>query len=361
MLGISIYLEKSSVQENINYLNLAAKYGFKRVFTCLLSVNKPKEEIRQDFLEVITHARNLGMHVVLDVSPRVFDQLEISYDDLSFFYELNASAIRLDMGFDGLKESLLTYNKYGLDIEINMSNNTKYLDNIISYNPNLKKLIGSHNFYPQEFTGLEYDHFIECCKNFKKHNIKTACFINSKNATIGPWPIMDGLCTLEMHRNLDVVTQAKHLIMTGLIDDIIIGNAFASEQELKALSEIDQDMISFRVKVDNCNSEVENKIIFDEQHFNRGDINSYVIRSTQSRVKFKNEDFSIKHTPMFLNKGDVVIGNNNFQQYKGELQLVKSKHPNRDARKNLVAKVIDQEVFLIDMLKPWTKFKFVKE
>lgn len=53
--------------------------------------------------------------------------------------------------------------------------------------------------------------------------------------TIGPWDINDGLTTLEMHRHLPVHVAAKHLFATGLIDDVIIGNAYASEEELRML------------------------------------------------------------------------------------------------------------------------------
>ena len=60
-----------------------------------------------------------------------------------------------------------------------------------------------------------------------------ATFITSHVANIGPWDINDGLCTLEEHRNLTIEVQAKHLWATGLIDDVIIGNAYASEEELR--------------------------------------------------------------------------------------------------------------------------------
>ncbi len=46
----------------------------------------------------------------MDVAPYVFERLGISYDDLSFFSEIDADGIRLDEGFDGHKEALMTYN-----------------------------------------------------------------------------------------------------------------------------------------------------------------------------------------------------------------------------------------------------------
>ncbi len=91
----------------------------------------------------------------------------------------------------------MTFNPYGLKIEINMSNATKYVDNILSYRPNRKQLLGSHNFYPHRYAGLSYDHFMKCSALFKEHNLETAAFINSPSATFGPWPVTEGLCTLE--------------------------------------------------------------------------------------------------------------------------------------------------------------------
>jgi hypothetical protein len=45
----------------------------------------------------------------------------------------------------------------GLAIELNMSNNVAYLDNILSYEANEPFIYGCHNFYPQEGSALPYD------------------------------------------------------------------------------------------------------------------------------------------------------------------------------------------------------------
>lgn len=358
MLGISIYPEKEIEQETINYIDLAAKYGFKRVFTCLLSADKTNfSKIKEKFKRVISHARKNKMEVILDVSPKVFKDLNIASNNLELFYEMGATGIRLDEGFDGLTESLMTYNEYDLDIEINMSSGTKYIDNILSFNPNKKKIIGCHNFYPMEYSGLSLEHFIKTSEQFKKLGIRTAAFVSSKDATHGPWEVMDnGLCTLEMHRNLSITTQVKHYLMMDLIDDIIIANSFASEEELKAISSI--KLPTFDVELLTELNGDETKIIFEEQHFNRGDISEYLIRSTQSRIKYKEHKFDKKNVIDKLEKGQVIICNKDFGQYNAELHIIKKEHKNSNQRKNVLVKIIDEEVFLIDYLKPWSKFKF---
>ena len=358
-LGISIYPEHSTEQEVIAYLDLAAKYGFKKVFSCLLSVNKPVDEIKKEFKTINNHATGLGMELMLDVSPRVFDELGIGYDDLSFFHEIGATGIRLDVGYDGSVEAKMTRNPYGLDIELNMSNDTHIIDTIMDYGPKKDKLLGCHNFYPQDFTGLNFEHFIKCSENFKKHNLVTAAFVSSPSATIGPWPVMDGLCTVEMHRELPIVTQAKHLFATGLIDTVIVANMYASEEELKALSEIDPDTLQLEVEFTPETTELEKDIVLNFEHFRRGDTNDYMIRSTMSRVVYKAEDFPV-HDVQALAKGDVIIGNDDFLQYKGELHLVLADLP-LDARKNTVATVVKEEQFLIDYIKAWDHFKFVEK
>ena len=36
-LGISVYPNHKPINEIVDYIHLAGKYGFKRIFTCLLS------------------------------------------------------------------------------------------------------------------------------------------------------------------------------------------------------------------------------------------------------------------------------------------------------------------------------------
>ena len=119
--GISIYPEHSEPERDMEYIETAAGYGCRRIFTCLLSARQNREDIIRNYRSRIDRAHRCGMEVILDTAPSVFDALGVSYEDLSFFQELHADGIRLDESFDSLKEALMTYNPQGLKIEINAS------------------------------------------------------------------------------------------------------------------------------------------------------------------------------------------------------------------------------------------------
>ena len=357
-LGVSIYPEKSTVEEIKNYLEETNRLGFSRVFSCLLSVNKPAEEIKKEFTEINTFAHELGFEIIVDVSPRVFGELNISYKDLSFFKEIGADGIRLDAGFSGLEESIMTYNPENIIIEINMSNNVHTIDTIMDYRPNKYKLYGCHNFYPHLYSGLNLDFYKECTKRFNKYGLKTATFVTSHDkGAFGPWPTTEGLPTLELHRELPLDVQIKHHIAMELVDDILISNCYPTKEELSRIEGLDLDVVTFDVELVEGIPEIEKKIVLEEFHFNRGDQNDYFIRSTQSRVKYKGHRFEVFNAPNQIKRGDILIESSEYGHYAGELQIA-LKDMENSGKTNVVAKVVDIEHFILDEIKPWQKFKF---
>lgn len=353
-LGVSIYPDHSDYEKDIAYLKKAADLGFSRIFMSMLEVTEGKEVVAEKFGKIIKEAKSMGYETILDIAPSIFDDLGISYDDLSFFAEIGADGIRLDESFNGSKEAMLSYNEYGLIIELNMSNDVAYLDSILSYQANRPFLYGCHNFYPQDGSALPLDFFESCSKRFKKEGIRTAAFVSSQVGTYGPWNVNDGLPTLEMHRNLPLATQTKHLFATGLIDDVIIGNAYASDEELEAMAAVNRYQLEFDVVVDREISELERTIIEDNQHVRRGDITKQMIRSTWVRVKYGQEANPVIPGHDFK-RGDVLLGNDDFGKYKNELQIALEDHS--DERKNIVGHIAPEEVMLLDYVLPWSKFK----
>jgi hypothetical protein len=354
-LGFSIYPNYTQLDDNLRYIDLADKYGFKRVFTCLMSAEEDKDKMLDDFKTIINHANDCGMEVIADVSPKVFKNLNADYRELGIFKEMGLYGIRLDFGFPALEVSIMTFNLENLKIELNMSTGTSFLDDIMSYDVKQDNLLGCHNFYPHRYTGLKYEHFIKCSKQFKKYNIRTAAFVSSKTAEFGPWPVSEGLCTLESHRELPIDAQAKHLFSTGLIDDVIIANAFASEEDFQSLSSVNLYIITLKAHLENGISSAERRIILEETHSNRSDISEYMIRSSLTRNKYKNVEIKPFNT-RDIKRGDILIDNSLYKKYKGELQIALKDMKNY-GKTNVVGKIAEEELFLLDYIKPWQKFK----
>ncbi|MCR9036563.1 DUF871 domain-containing protein [Tractidigestivibacter montrealensis] len=357
-LGISIYPEKSDREQLLDYLERASAAGFSRIFSCLLSVKDSRENVMRDFSEINARAHELGFEVVLDCNPRIFDELGVSYRDLSFFRQIGADGIRLDMGFTGNEESLMTFNPEGLTVEVNMSNDVHYIDTIMDYQPDSTHLVGCHNFYPHNYSGLGLDFFRSCTRRFKSYGLQTAAFVTSQAPdTFGPWPVTDGLPTLEMHRHLPLRLQVEHYISMGGIDDVIISNCYPTQEELDSVARLPKNLVSFGVALVDGLPEVERSIVLDELHFNRGDVSENFIRSTQSRVKHRGHHFDVLNTPETIRRGDVVIESSEYGHYAGELQIARNDMKN-SGMSNVVGHIPEEELFLIDTIKPWQKFRF---
>ncbi|MFV0255190.1 MAG: DUF871 domain-containing protein [Erysipelotrichaceae bacterium] len=358
-LGISIYPEHSSLNDNKAYIAKAASVGFTRIFTCLLSVEGSKEQIVSEFKAMIDYAHQYNMEVIVDVAPMVFEKLDISYQDLSFFKEIGVDGIRLDEGFDGLKEAVMTYNKEGLKIEVNASLANGYIDNILSHYPALENLITCHNFYPQKYTGLSAEHFHLCNQKIKAKSLKVAAFVSSQvKDSYGPWPVNEGLCTLEEHRELPIDVQIRHLAAMQEVDDIIIANAYASNEELEICAKINPNLLTFKIDFEKELHPTEEKVIYQHEHYVRGDMSAYMARSTFPRVTYADLSVPSANT-RDLRRGDVIVVNDNYSRYKGELQIILKDMPN-DGRKNVIGRIPDNELMLLDYLKPWRSFAFMK-
>ena len=307
-LGLSIYLKDIKIDKE--YLELGIKYGFTRLFMSLLKVDEVS-----DYIKLIKYAKELGYEVVVDVNQ----DLKISYK------ELGVNLLRLDEGNIDIAKDLL---------EINASIKQDY--NGYKY--------ACHNFYPLKYTGLNLDYFNELNKDLKKHNINIGAFVSSnENHAFGPWPINEGLCSLECHRYLPIDVQVKHLFILG-IDTVIIANAYATEEELKACQEALLNPNTLHIETIE-NSVIENKII-DEKHYLREEKNDTVLRSTLPRLIYKKYPI-YKKDYYQLYKGDVVIVNETIPHYKGELHILKKDIKN-DGRYNLVGRIPKEEHLLLN-------------
>ena len=357
MIGIALYPDKTTFKEDVAYLKRAQRYGYQKVFMSMLQIDiqDPKKSIRR-LKESMAFANELGMLVMLDIHPMVFDYLKMKEDDLSYFHDIGVKILRLDSGYNGRTEAMMTHNPYGITIDVNMSNDTHYFNLIQDYLPQYQNLSASFNFYPQRYTGLSLETFQSCLRHFKNAHIQTAAFITSQTAQVTPWAISDGLCTLEDHRDLPIDIQARHMKMLKCVDDIIIGNAFASEEELKIVQKVMSTSVDYLHVTFNEDASEQEKQMVCTIHDYRGDASEYMIRSSHHKQKYAKESILAHQHIRNIQRGDILVLNDNYGQYKAEIQIA-LKDRAGDPRINVVGRIKEDEMLLLEQLKPFQTFE----
>ena len=384
-LGISVYPDVSPLEDIKKYIELSSKYGFTKIFSSMFSVEGSKEEVLNYFEELIDHAHKHDMIVDLDVNPDLFKRLDASINDLSVFSEIGVDILRMDQSFGKDKDFELMNNKYEIDIEFN--SNIKVVDGLIKAGANSEDILVCYNFYPQRYTGFGWDVFREMSAELKSYgDVNIGAFVSSNNSnTHGVWDSKDGLPTVERLRYLPIDTQARILLATGLINDIIIGNAYASEDELKSLKEVyDNNVFDIRNKglresiesgtftVNSSQiiqlkpelyekvSDVEKDILYNfAPHISIERNNEFIWRSRMSRIKDDRVIEPRTSDKKYFDRGDVLIVNDNYKHYAGEVEIALGKVEN-DGERNLVARINEDELMMLDLIDSGILVKFLK-
>ena len=160
-----------------------------------------------------------------------------------------------------------------------------------------------------------------------------------------------------MHRGLPLDFQVRHLFAMGNVDDILIANAYASEEEMKACAGINPSVLTFGLCLEKKLTKTEQAVLdFSKGHVVRGDMSDYMLRSTWPRTVFAEDSIPPENTRNLV-RGDVVILNDRYSRYKGELHIVLKDMPN-DGRKNVIGRLPECEQVLLDYAAPWMQFAF---
>ena len=384
-LGVSLYPEQETAQEIENYLQLAKQYGFTKVFTSLFSVEGSKEEIISYFRNLSDAAHRYGMEVYGDCNARFFMQMGATADDLSVFKQIGLDVLRLDLMFNDERDVKIVNNTEGLGVQLNASL-VPSVKHILEMGGDPKRIIGSYNFYPLRNTGADSEDVYETNQFFRNEGMKTQIFITStEKGTHGPWPVSDGLPTVEIDRDLPIGLQVRHMIALGS-DELIIGNSFASEEEFKEVAETmkqiyvygedrpfyfpgirdqipigDIERVPLTIELDKGVSEVEKQLLFDFVKHNASEYIHMIIRSRWGRFDFRPIPIPARECDKeYFEDGDVLIINEKVPRYKGEVHIARKKLKN-DGTMNYAGRIKEEEMFLLDYLKYNTNFGFISE
>ena len=379
-LGISVYPDLRPLEEIKEYFKLASKYGVSKVFSSMFSVEGTKEEVLDYFRELIVSAHENNLKVSLDVNPMCFEKMGATVEDLSVFADIGVDFLRMDLSFGADQDAKLVENPYGITIEFN--NSPAIVSGLVNCGIDPKKFLVCHNFYPQRYTAMKWNKFVEKNKEIKAitRDVRIAAFISANaQPTHGVWDAVCGLPTVEKLRMLPIDLQARMLLATGDVDVLLIGNAYATEEEFKALQEVmaesdrlngeldptlkmlvehglislDKPIKRLRVTLDPEISEIEKEILFDFfPHLEMGDSSEWIWRTRISRFVYSHPSKIVAPRPVegeMFEVGDVVVVNDNYKHYAGEVQIVKMPIVN-DGTRNRVGHLDADEYEMMNLV-----------
>lgn len=385
-LGVSLYPEQEKLEDIDRYLAMASGCGFTKVFTSMFSVEGTREEIIGYFKNFTAVAHKYGMKVSGDCNGAFFGKMGARADDLSVFVEMGIDIIRMDFSFNDERDAVLINNKEGILIEMSTAF-VKVIERAIANGADPANIATCHNFYPQRYSAPTLESINAINNYWKEKGIPVAMFISSQEkGTHGPWPqVSDGLPTVEEHRTKSLGAQLKHCIAMKNVDEVIIGNAYASEAEFreiagvmeKAYAHVPKDTslgfladylphgdvvrIPFRVDLEPEITPMEKKIMMDyPTHNDMGDCLNYMLRSRFTRLVYKKSAIPARPCGRTrFTRGDVVIVNDNLKYYAAEVQIV-LKDMEADGQRNLLGRIVPEELALLDHMGAGDIFTFVE-
>ena len=339
-IGVSIFtgLKEYSLEDNLKYLKFAHEHGVKMMFTSA-HINEAEKAI-DELNIIINQAYDYGINTVIDVSKKVYDEINLS--DKIYCY-------RLDYGFSD-EEVVKLSNKH--HIELNASTLSKEkLQKYISLGLNIKNTRASFNYYPKLYTAHSIEDAIEKIRMFNEYGIGVSAFLPSFYGKRPP--MYEGLPSIEIHRNQDLSISIEELKSID-VSEIYFGDAYASENEIRLLELHNSDNVIIDVVLNEENENIE--MYLDNELRVRPDYNNYLLRFG----KIKDANVEQKKYQGKRNKFDLTIDNTLFKRYSGEVNLVLQDLP-YDERINVIgnAKCSD---YIIKRVKEkgFVKFNIIK-
>lgn len=381
VLGVSVYPDIRPLEEIAGYLARAAAHGFTRVFSSMFSVEGTNEEVLAYFDKLNSCAHDVGMRVSLDINPECMERLGATPGDLSVFANIHTDILRMDGAYGEDDNVAMLNNPSGMQIEYNASSlEPAAIERLVARGVDKDRILACHNFYPQRYTGFRWDKFQEINARLSALGIRIGAFVSSQAPnTHGVWDATEGLPTVERLRDYPADLQARILAAAGTTD-VFFGNAYASDEELaavaEALSPVEPHYLNAiherfvrtmtqytggeaalstvrKVRIEPVFdlTEAERAVLFDYYpHLDFGDSSEWIWRSRGPRVVFACETFAPRrHAASFFERGDVVMVNDNYKHYAGEVQVVLEPIKN-DGTRNLVARVDDEELTMFDVI-----------
>ena len=402
-LGISLYPGLDADREkSLLLLQKAAALGYSRVFSSLHIPESNAASLREDALYLFACAESLGLDVIADISPLTLKILDIPELTPARLKQLHITTARFDYGIG--TETIAAFSRE-MNVQLNASTaRSVELHALLKAEADFSRIDGQHNFYPRPHTGLSSETVQRQNALLHRHDIPAGVFAASQTGRRGP--LYAGLPTMESLRGIAPCDAAPILTAIGC-DSLIIGDSNPTLAELEALADPEtlakadarysrkalppkkewQPDAPLPLHIHVLSEAPFIRSLLSRSYTNRPDPAADVIRATESRdtakditiVPERNENKLIIEMPKeyaavfagpqhlangkkssLLPVGTVLLDNNSYGRYKGELQILTAPQP-MDPRSNVIAQVKKEDVPLLSLISAEIPFRFIIE
>ncbi|MGO3017798.1 MAG: MupG family TIM beta-alpha barrel fold protein [Anaerococcus sp.] len=326
MLGFSLYFENDTkVAEKVKMYQ-----GYDILFT---SLHYPSSnQIYKEFLELYHKSKDLNFDICVDVNNKTLKEHPELID--------MGLILRLDFGFT-VYEIISLSEKTRFAINASTVDNN-FLKNLNDNQVKMENIVGWHNYYPFNFTGIGKDFFEEQNKLIKKYNMKTAAFVPGNHKLRGP--VYKGLPTLEDHRYKNPYVSLVELKRAYNIDICLIA---------EAVKENDEAYIK-KFFIDNifCLPSILDKTYEDLKEIEvRPDVSDYIVRNNRIKTDI------VPKSCQYIHRGDILICNNLSGRYAGEIEIARKDLGALEDR-NVIGRVEREYLELLDYIEGGDKIEF---
>jgi len=357
-VGISVYPDYGDaalMRRIYDYIDQARACGYDEVFTSLHMPESQADDV-SGFVALAAHVHQQGMIFSVDLSGPVASRI-VTDDGLRAV--INAAAVdwyRLDCDFTSDIVVCFAQAVHATGLMINASTTDGKTLTALVHQLNARlpgiRLRGHHNFYPLPTSGLDMSFMMMRTAPFTALGIPvTACVAS---LTEPRQPLFAGLPTLESARYLPAGQAAAQLFAVEGIVSVLIGDAFAREDELKAVAKTavgQDDAVTLRVLPARQASAQERSLMFGMRHQARPDAACAALRSLSSRGMAAKGRPIEPSLPQPLRRGDVVVGNINAKRYSGELAVLTGDLPASDLF-NHAGRLVAADLWKLEMIQP---------
>lgn len=326
MLGFSLYFENDTkVTEKIREYE-----GYDIFFT---SLHYPSSnQIYKEFLDVYHRSKDLDLDICVDINNQTLKEHPELID--------MGLILRLDFGFT--VEDIRSLSKK-TKLAINASTvDNKFLKNLNDNQVSMENIIGWHNYYPFDFTGIGKGFFEEQNKLIRKYNMKIAAFVQGNHKLRGP--VYKGLPTLENHRYKNPYVSLVELKRSYNIDICLIAEPVKENDEAYLQKFFKDSIVSLPSILDETYNDLKEIEV-------RPDVSDYIIRN--NRIKRNIEPT----TCQYIHRGDILLCNNLSGRYAGEIEIARKDLGALEDR-NIIGRVEREYLDLLDYIKGGDRIEF---